>query len=83
MSQGLAGSVVIRKPADTFLEPSTLQHCGGRVGKDIPQETAHNMLQEPSRLLLDQLPNHVAQDRADGVEPLVRRADVVETVVVE
>lgn len=51
--------------------------------RDIPQETAHNMLQQPSRLLFHQLSDHVAQDSTDGVEPLVRRADVVETVVVE
>ncbi len=41
------------------------------------------MLQEPSRLLLDQLSDHIAQDRTDGVEPLVRRADVVKAVIVE
>ena len=41
------------------------------------------MLKESGRLLLDQLRNHVAEDSADGVEPLVCRADVVETVVVE
>ena len=41
------------------------------------------MLKQPSRLLLNQLRNHVAEDGADRVEALVRGADVVEAVVVE
>ncbi len=41
------------------------------------------MLEQPSRLLLDELGDHVAQDGAHGVEALVGGADVVQTVVVE
>lgn len=41
------------------------------------------MLQESRRLLLDELRHHVAEDRSHGVEALVCRTDVVETVIVE
>lgn len=41
------------------------------------------MLEQASRLRLDELSNHIAQDGADGVEALVRGADVVEAIVVE
>lgn len=41
------------------------------------------MLEEPSRLGLNELSNHVAEDSADGVEALVGSADIVEAVIVE
>lgn len=41
------------------------------------------MFEEPSRLLLYELRNHVAEDGADGIKPLVRGTDVVKTVVIE
>ena len=41
------------------------------------------MLEKARRLLLDELANHVAENGAHGVEPLVRRADVVEAVVIQ
>jgi len=41
------------------------------------------MLQQPHRLTLHQLIHHVAQDRPDRVESLVRLTDVRESEVVE
>lgn len=41
------------------------------------------MLEQASRLLLDELANHVAEHGADGVEPLVGSADIVESIVIE
>jgi hypothetical protein len=41
------------------------------------------MLQEPGSLLLDQLSHHVAEYGADGVEPLIGSADIVEAIVVK
>lgn len=48
-----------------------------------PKKAAHNMLQQADRLLLDELRHHVAEHGADGVEALVRVADVGEAHVVE
>ena len=41
------------------------------------------MLEEASRLRLNELTNHIAQHGADGVKALVRCADVVEAVVIQ
>jgi hypothetical protein len=41
------------------------------------------VLEEASRLGLDKLSHHVAQDRSNGIEPLVSGANVVESIVVE
>jgi hypothetical protein len=41
------------------------------------------MLEQADRLLLHQLGDHVAQNRAYGIEPLVGVADVGKTHVVE
>lgn len=41
------------------------------------------MLEQPCSLLLDQLAHHIAENGADGVEPLISGADVVETVIVK
>lgn len=41
------------------------------------------MLKEASRLLLDQLSHHVAENSAHGIETLIRGANVVEAVVVQ
>lgn len=49
----------------------------------IPQEAPDNMLQQPGSLLLDQLAYHVTEDGADGVEPLIGGADVVQAIVVK
>lgn len=49
----------------------------------IPQEAPDDMLQQPGRLLLDQLAHHVAKDGADSVESLIGGADVVQAVVVK
>lgn len=50
---------------------------------NIPQEAPDNMLQQPGRLLLDQLAHHVAKDGADSVESLIGGADVVQAIVVK
>jgi hypothetical protein len=44
---------------------------------------AHDVLEEADRLRLDELVDHVAEDGADGVEALVRVADVREPGLVE
>jgi hypothetical protein len=41
------------------------------------------MLQQPNRLLVDKLCNHITQYRAHSVEPLVSLADVLQAHVVE
>lgn len=41
------------------------------------------MLQKANRLLVDQLSNHITQHRANGVEALVRLANVLQTHVVK
>lgn len=41
------------------------------------------MFEKPSRLLLYQLSNHVAEDSADSVEALISGTDVVKTVVIK
>ena len=41
------------------------------------------MLQQPHSLLLDQMAYHVAEHRADSVEPFVRVTNVFQTPVVE
>ena len=48
-----------------------------------PKEAAHDMLKETSGLLLHQLGDHVAEDRTDGVKPLVGSADIIETIVIQ
>lgn len=53
------------------------------MGGYIPQEAPDNMLQEPGSLLLDQLAHHVAEHSADGVEPFVGSADIVQAIVVK
>lgn len=51
--------------------------------RNIPEEASHHVLEEARRQRLDELGNHIAQHGADGVEALVRGANVVEPVVVE
>ena len=54
-----------------------------RAKHDSPKEAAHNVLEQPDRLLLHKLSDHVAQDRSNGVEPLVGRTYVRETDIVQ
>lgn len=49
----------------------------------LPKEAADNVLEQPHSLLLNELRNHVAQDRAHGIESLISGADICETNVVE
>ena len=41
------------------------------------------MLKKSCRLLLHKLRNHIAQYSSNGVEPLVCRADIVQSVVIK
>lgn len=41
------------------------------------------MLEQASSLGLDELSNHIAEDRANGIESLVGGTDVVETIVIK
>ena len=50
---------------------------------DLPEETPDNMLQQPYSLLLDQLSHHIAENRTDSVESLIRMADISQSSVVE
>lgn len=50
---------------------------------EVPEETAHDVLEQTYCLLVDERLHHVAEDGADGVEALVRLTDVVESHVVE
>jgi len=49
----------------------------------VPKETPNNVLEQADRLLFDKLVDHVAEDRADGVEALVCLANVCQTNVVQ
>ena len=53
------------------------------VIEHLPQETPHNMFQEPDSLTLLKLNYHITQHSAHSIEPLVRLADVVEAHVVQ
>ena len=59
------------------------RQSGSRTSAHIPQEAAHDVLEEADRLVLDELGDHVAEHGADGEEALVRLADVGEADVVE
>lgn len=60
-----------------------LEYCKIRGGQNLPEKATNDMLQESGGLLLDQLRHHVAQDGADGIEPLIRGTDVVESMVIK
>lgn len=49
----------------------------------IPQEAPDHVLKQPGGLLLDQLAHHVTENGADGIEPLISGADVVQAIVVK
>jgi len=57
-----------------------LGHCGIQF---LPKETPHNMLQQPCRLLLNKLRNHIAKHCAYRVETLVCSTDVIQSMVIE
>ena len=49
----------------------------------IPKKTANDVLQQPDRLLIHKLRNHVAQNGADGVESFVCVAYVSQPQIVQ
>lgn len=49
----------------------------------LPKKAADDMLEQADGLLLDQLVDHVAEDGANGIEPLVGLADVCETNIIQ
>lgn len=55
----------------------------GEKRTTVPKEAPDDMFQEPCRLLLNQLVDHVAQNRPNGVEPFIGCAYVVEAIVVQ
>lgn len=55
----------------------------GEKGATVPKKAPDDVLQEPCRLLLNQLVDHVAQNCPHGVEPFVGCAYVVEAIVVQ
>jgi len=55
---------------------------GGLIGS-LPEKASNNMLQEPSRLLLHKLSDHVAEDGPNRIEPLIGGANVVESIVIQ
>lgn len=51
--------------------------------KDSPKEASHDVLEKSDRLLLHQLSDHIAEDSAHRIEPLVCRANVCQANVVK
>ena len=66
-----------------FFFSRIMLRIGSERKENSPQEAAHDVLQEAHRLLLDKLGDHVAEDGPDGVESLVRLANVRQARVVE
>lgn len=54
---------------------------GGK--RDIPKEAAHDVLEQPDCLLLDQLSDHVAKDSAHSIESLICRTNIRQANVIE
>jgi len=49
----------------------------------VPQKTAHDVLQQPHRLLIHKLRNHIREHRAHSVEALVRLADILQAHIIQ
>jgi len=49
----------------------------------LPQETAHDVLQQPHRLLIHKLRNHIREHRSYSVKALVRLADVLQAHIIQ
>jgi len=54
-----------------------------RQDEAIPQEASNDMLEQPNRLLLHQLGNHVAEHSSYRIEPLVSLTDVGEPHIIQ
>lgn len=69
---------------DVAVSPESAKENSRHDGRqDSPKEASNDVLKESSGLGFNELSNHIAQHRADGIEALVGGADVVEPVVVE
>lgn len=80
LAEGLAGTSIVAK---SVLVVSTEAYQSSRQAANIPQEAPNNMFEEPSRLLLYQLSNHVAEDGTHSIEALISGTDIVKTVVIK
>ena len=49
----------------------------------LPKEAAHDVLKQSSCLLLHELADHVAENRANRIETFIGGTDIVKTVVIE
>ena len=49
----------------------------------IPKKAAYDVLEEPCRLLLHKLGDHVAEYSANCVESLICCADIIQTMIIE
>jgi hypothetical protein len=75
----LTGSGIITESRQTLIRETR----GFVSGLFLPKKAANNVLQQPSRLLLHELRDHVAEHRANSVETLISSADVVESMIIE
>jgi hypothetical protein len=69
--------------AGVVTQAGMLVIVGGRQCKNLPKEAANHVLKQTDRLRLHKLPDHVAEHHPNGVETLVRVADVPEPNVVQ
>jgi hypothetical protein len=69
--------------AGVVTQTGMLVIVGGRQRKHLPKEAANHVLEQTDRLRLHKLADHVAEHHANGVETLVRVADVPEPDVVQ
>ena len=49
----------------------------------LPKEAAHNMLEEPNSLLLNQLGDHIAQNGSNSVESLISGTNVGKSDIIK
>ncbi len=52
-------------------------------GKDLPKKASDNMLEQPHSLLLNQLCDHIAQDRTYSVKPLICMTNVCKPYIIQ
>ena len=51
--------------------------------RDIPEETPHNMLQQPHSLLVHELSNHITQNGPYRVKPFVCLANILQAHIIQ
>ena len=49
----------------------------------LPKKAAYNVFQQPCRLLLNELRNHIAEYRANSVETLICSANVIQSMIIQ